>query len=123
MIWQSVHGLLDFVDESLAPGLIQSQTLAKELDEANPISHRLDDAVPVARIVSHDNWLAFLDAEVEALQENRAEALPGEYAAESRGPCMDKGPEKTNPWYPFKSQMVGLLMIRDVLTTINTSMG
>ncbi|PLW36848.1 hypothetical protein PCASD_15262 [Puccinia coronata f. sp. avenae] len=110
------------MDEPLAPGLIS--TLAEELDDTDPISYGVDDAVPIARIVRHDNWLAFLDAEVKAIQENEAERLPGEYSAESRGPCVDKGPEKSHPWYPFKSQMelVGSLIMGHTHSMLSCSM-
>jgi hypothetical protein len=81
MLWQSVHGLLDFVDKTVAPGL--NRPLAEELDKADPITQGVGKPVPISRIVSHDNWKAFLDDKVKAIQEDDAVPMPGEYASES----------------------------------------
>ncbi|PLW56916.1 hypothetical protein PCANC_01262 [Puccinia coronata f. sp. avenae] len=104
MLWQALHVLLDFVDKTVAPGL--NRPLAEELDKADPITQGVGNPVPISRIVSHDNWQAFLDDEVKAIQENDAVPMPGEYASESHGPSEEKGPETYHPWYPFKSKMV-----------------
>jgi hypothetical protein len=105
-IWDDVHGLLDFVDveEQMAPGL--TQTLEDELDLLDPTTRGEDDTVPIASIVDHDNWHAFLDEELEAIEQTGPGVLPNEHTAGSDQPGGGKGCAKGQPWYPFKSQMV-----------------
>ncbi|PLW23303.1 hypothetical protein PCASD_10954 [Puccinia coronata f. sp. avenae] len=123
-IWDDVHGLLDFVDvdEQMAPGL--NQTLEDELDLLDPTTRGEDDTIPIASIVDHDNWHAFLDEELEAIEQTGPGVLPNEHTAGSNQPGGGKGPAKGQPWYPFKSQMelVGSLIMGHTHSMMSRSM-